>query len=164
MYERYTEPARRAIYFANYMPIMSERPDITPVDLMCALLWDHGSRAESLFQLREKFPCYTGCPFKLEKFPPNAPVRQLTDESKQVRAWAAHEANELHDYWIDSEHLLLGILRVRKCDAAIDLMKTGLTLENARKTIKQNRSSRPVYGAVSRWWRIKNLMLYPIPS
>jgi hypothetical protein len=43
-------------------------------------------------------------------------------------------------------------------------MRTGLTLTGARKSIKQNRHSRPVYGPVSLWWRIKNYLLYPISA
>ncbi len=47
------------------------------------------------------------------------------------------------DYWIDTEHLLLGILRVPACRAARYLAMTGLTLAAARKTIEDNKPSRP---------------------
>jgi ATP-dependent Clp protease ATP-binding subunit ClpA len=162
MFERYTDPAKRAVYYAHVFAVVSERPEITTVDLLCGLLYGSDSRAHVIFPLREHFPLYNGCPCKFAKMPENPLPRQLTEESKQVLAWAGVEANELRDYWLDTEHLLLGVLRVRQCDAAIYLMRTGLTLKTARKTIRQNKLSRPSYGPVSRWWWIKNRLLYPI--
>jgi ATP-dependent Clp protease ATP-binding subunit ClpA len=163
MFERCTESARRAIYFANFCALMSDRREITSVDLLCSLLFDGNSRVQAIFQLRDQFPLYNGCPGKYEKAPKPTVLPLLTSESKQILNWARVEADELRDYWIDTEHMLLGILHVPNCDAAKYLMRTGLTLTHARKSIKQNRHSRPVYGSVSLWWRIKNYLLYPIP-
>ena len=164
MFERCTESARRAVYFAHFLAVVSDRQEITSVDLLCSLLFDGVSRVQAIFQLRDQFPLYKGCPGKYEKAPKPPVLPQLTAESKQILNWTQVEANELRDYWIDTEHVLLGILRVRKCDAAKYLMRTGLTLPDTRKSIKQNRNSRPVYGPVSLWWRIKNYLLYPIPA
>ncbi len=164
MFERCTESARRAVYFAHFFALMSDRPEITSVDLLCSLLFGSDSRVQAIFQLRDQFPLYNGCPGKYEKAPKPTVLPQLTSESKQILNWTRVEADELRDYWIDTEHVLLGILRVRKCDAANYLMRTGLTLANARKSIKQNRHSRPVYGAVPLGWRIKNYLIYPIPA
>ena len=164
MFERCTESARRAVYFAHFFALTSDRPEITSVDLLCSVLYGRDSRVQAIFQLREQFPLYNGCPSKYEKAPKPTVLPQLTTESKQILNWARVEANELRDYWIDTEHVLLGILRVRKCDSAKYLMRTGLTLSGARKSIKQNRHSRPAYGPVSRWWRLKNYLMYPIPA
>ena len=164
MFERCTESARRAIYFAHFLAVVSDQPEITSVNLLCGLLFDDNSRVQAIFQLRDHFPLYNGCPGKYEKAPKPTVPPQLTGRSKQILNWAQVEANELRDYWIDTEHVLLGILRVRKCDAAEYLMRTGLTLSGTRKSIKQNRHSRPAYGPVSRWWRIKNYLMYPIPA
>jgi len=39
MFERCTESARRAIYFAHFFALVSDRPEITSVDLLCSLLY-----------------------------------------------------------------------------------------------------------------------------
>jgi ATP-dependent Clp protease ATP-binding subunit ClpA len=67
-----------------------------------------------------------------------------------------YEANHMDDYWMDTEHLLLGILLVPGCTAAQYLKRIGLTLEAARGTIQQNRSSRPDYGPVPRLWTLRS--------
>jgi ATP-dependent Clp protease ATP-binding subunit ClpA len=80
---------------------------------------------------------------------------ELTDDSKKILTLAAMEATYLVDYWIDTEHVLLGIMHVRQCAAASYLERTGLTLDAVRKSIRNKRHSRPDYGAASRWWLIK---------
>ncbi len=164
MFERYTDPAKRAIYYAHVFAVVSDRPEITTVDLLSGLIYGNDSRAQTLFQLREYFPLYNGGPWKYEKFQKPANPPPLSAESRQIVAMAAMEANELRDFWLDTEHLLLGILRVRRCDAAGYLTRTGLTLQTARESIKQNRHTRPAYGPVSLWWRIKNYVLFPVPA
>jgi ATP-dependent Clp protease ATP-binding subunit ClpA len=164
MFKRCTESARRAVYFAHFFAVVSDRPEITSVDLLCSLLYGSDSRVQAIFQLRDQFPLYNGCPYKYEKAPKPTVLPQLTAESKQILNWTQVEANELRDYWIDTEHMLLGILRVRQCNAATFLLRTGLTLADARKLIKQNRHSRPTYDPVPLWWRIKNYLMYPIPA
>jgi ATP-dependent Clp protease ATP-binding subunit ClpA len=164
MFKRCTESARRAVYFAHFFAVVSDRPEITSVDLLCSLLYGSDSRVQAIFQLRDQFPLYNGCPYKYEKAPKPTVLPQLTAESKQILNWTQVEANELRDYWIDTEHMLLGILRVRQCNATTFLLRTGLTLADARKLIKQNRHSRPTYDPVPLWWRIKNYLMYPIPA
>jgi ATP-dependent Clp protease ATP-binding subunit ClpA len=117
MFERCTESARRAVYFAHHLAVVSDSPEITSVDLLCSLLFDGNSRVQAIFQLRDQFPLYNGRPCKYEKAPNPTVLPQLTGQSKHILNWARVEANELRDYWIDTEHVLLGILRVRQCDA-----------------------------------------------
>jgi hypothetical protein len=56
------------------------------------------------------------------------------------------------DCWMDTEHILLGILRVRGCTAARYLEMMGLSLASARKAIQENKPSRPDYGNIPRLW------------
>jgi ATP-dependent Clp protease ATP-binding subunit ClpA len=156
MFERCTEPTRRAIYFAHVLTVISEGPKITSVELLAGLLFGDDSRAQSIFQLRERFPFYRGCPCKFETLPKPQQAPPLTGYCKMILAWAEREAGWMGDYWIDTEHLLLGILRVPQSTAAQYLAKTGLTLDVARKTILDHRPSRPDCGPVPRWWGIKN--------
>jgi ATP-dependent Clp protease ATP-binding subunit ClpA len=152
MFERYTEPARRAVFFARALALFSEAPEITSVDLLASLLWEDNSRAQTLFNLRDYFPLYKGCPRKVEAISKGPEGPPLSRDSKQVLAWTASETNRLGDYWIDTEHLLLGIIRTRNCEASSYLARIGLTASSVRKSIRENKHSRPDYGRVPRWW------------
>ncbi len=88
MFERCTESARRAVYFAHFLAVVSDRQEITSVDLLCSLLFDGVSRVQAIFQLRDQFPLYKGCPGKYEKAPKPPVLPQLTAESKQILNWA----------------------------------------------------------------------------
>jgi ATP-dependent Clp protease ATP-binding subunit ClpA len=118
---------------------------------------DDNSRANILFGLREHFPLHCGCPCKFasyEEAPKAKPV--LTDDMKRILARTAREADSLRDYWIDTEHLLLGILAEPNCLAGQYLAKAGLNLKCARRTVVENMSSRPDYGPVSQWWNLQS--------
>ena len=157
MYERYTESARRAVFFAVWHARLRESAEIESVDLLRGLMHDDNSRVNTVFGLRERFPMYGGCPSRFasaEQVPKFDPV--LIKEAKRILAWAGREADALRDYWIDSEHLLLGILREPRCMAAQFVAKTGITLQGARRTLLQNRGSRPSYGPVPASWSIQS--------
>lgn len=52
------------------------------------------------------------------------------------------------DAWVDTDHMLLGILCEPSSHAAELLVKADITLESARLKVLENRSSRPDYGPV----------------
>jgi ATP-dependent Clp protease ATP-binding subunit ClpA len=83
----------------------------------------------------------------------------LDEDSKLILRWAAAEANRLGDYWIDTEHLLLGILRVNSCAAAQYLQTAGLNLRSTRQAIRYHSSVRPDYGAVPRFWPVWRVLI-----
>jgi ATP-dependent Clp protease ATP-binding subunit ClpA len=153
MFERYTEPARRAIFYARAVAVLNEAPTIDSIHLLCGLIWGDDSRAQVLFQLREIFPVYKGCPPKSAIIAPVTVVQgpPLSVDGRKVVAKAVPEANGMRDYWIDTEHLLLGILAEPSCPAAQVLAKTDITLERARRVVMENKPSRPEYGRDSAW-------------
>ena len=59
----------------------------------------------------------------------------LTLDCKRILAYTAEEANRMDDYWIDTDHLVLGILREGKCTAAVRLEASGLALQQARTQV-----------------------------
>lgn len=61
----------------------------------------------------------------------------LTNESKRVLAYAAEEAERLRNKHIGSEHLLLGLLREKKCFAAQLLNDEKVELDRARENIAE---------------------------
>src|SRR2546423_907325 len=96
-------------------------------------MYDEDSRANTIFSLREHFPLYCGCPCKFattEEVPKTKPT--ITDDVKRILARTAWEADAMRDYWIETEHLLLGIMAERDCLAAQYLAAMGLTLKDAR--------------------------------
>jgi uncharacterized protein (TIGR02246 family) len=63
----------------------------------------------------------------------------LSQECKHILNYAAEEADQLNHGDIGTEHLLLGILREKKCLAAKILAERGVTLD----TIRENLASAP---------------------
>jgi ATP-dependent Clp protease ATP-binding subunit ClpC len=149
MFERYTEPARRAIFYAKTFSIAASAPAMDSTHLLHGLMSPHKPRAEKMFHLREKVPQYCASPgnsaikasFQTLSLP-------LTDEVKRILYYAAREADGMGDAWVDTDHLLLGILSESGSSATQQLAAAGISLENGRKVVMENRSSRPNYGPV----------------
>jgi ATP-dependent Clp protease ATP-binding subunit ClpA len=146
VFERYTEPAKRAIFYARAVALIDNAPAIDAIHLLWGLLWPDKSRAQVLFHLRERLPQYLRRPRRSL-----LTARQdllLTIDAKRILARTAMEADAMGDAWVDTDHLLLGILAEPGCLAAQHLVKAGITLQNARPVVMENRSSRPDYGPV----------------
>jgi ATP-dependent Clp protease ATP-binding subunit ClpC len=60
----------------------------------------------------------------------------LSEGYKEVLAYAADEAKQLSSKYIDTKHLLLGILRANECLAAKILEDIGLKYSTVRKEIE----------------------------
>jgi ATP-dependent Clp protease ATP-binding subunit ClpC len=152
MYERYIEEARRAVFYARAVTMLSGAPAIDSTHLLSGVMWQEDSRAQTLFKLREIFPLYIGCPHKSVDIEQIKVVEgpQLTDDSKKILARAGIEADAMRDCWIGTEHLFLGILAEPNCTAARNLAKAGITLKSARRVVSENRSSRAPNGPIVR--------------
>lgn len=140
MFERYTEKARRVIFFARYEASQYGSPYIETEHLLLGLLRETRQLAQLLplgssESIRKQIE--DGGP----KFPPSATSvdLRLSNECKRVLAYAAEEAERLSDKHIGSEHLLLGLLREEKSFAAHILQERGLALEQLRTQLA-NRS------------------------
>jgi hypothetical protein len=127
MFERYTEHARRTIFFARYEASVFGSPYIEPEHLLLGIVRD------GVF-LRKQVSVET-----IRKLVEAAAERKprldtsvdlpLSQESKQILAHAAEEADRLDSREIDARHLALGILRERNCMAAKILEQVGVTRE-----------------------------------
>jgi len=149
MFERYTEPARRAIFFARAIAIINRAPMVDASALLWGLMWPDTSRAQVLFGLREKFPQHRRrSQNSLLYATSKVQDLRLTDEIKRILALAAMEADAMGDTWVDTDHLLLGTLCEPDCQAAQQLKAAGITVENVRPVVMENRSSRPDYGPI----------------
>ena len=138
MFERYTEKARRAIFFARYE---ASEFGIRFIDANCLLLglvrengqistrW-LGLDATELHRLVESQT--------IKSSPVSTSIDMpLTSEAKRVLAHAAEEAERLAHRHIGTEHLFLGLLREPESFAAQRIRERGMTVEQIRGSIAQ---------------------------
>ncbi len=141
MFERYTEKARRVIFFARYEATQYGSPYIETEHLLLGLLREdkalasrflrtHGvvesirKEIESRITIRERISTSVEVP--------------LSAECKRVLNFAAEEAERLNHKHIGTEHLLLGILREEKSFGAELLQERGLRLSTLREEVSRS--------------------------
>ena len=141
MFERYTEKARRVIFFARYEASQYGSPYIETEHLLLGLMREdkalanrflrsHGSiesirkEIESRITIRERISTSVEVP--------------LSQECKRILNFAAEEAERLGHKHVGTEHLLLGILREEKCFSAEILSERGLRLSSLREELTRN--------------------------
>ncbi len=136
MFERYTEKARRVIFFARYEATQYGSPYIETEHLLLGLLREdkalanrflraHGSiesirkEIEQRITIRERISTSVEVP--------------LSQECHRILKYAAEEADRLNHKHVGTEHLLLGILREEKCFGSELLQERGLRLSTLRE-------------------------------
>ncbi len=138
MFERYTEKARRVIFFARYEASQFGSPYIETEHLLLGVLREDKALTNRFLRTHASVESIR------KKIEGHAPVREkvptsvdlpLSDESKRVLAYAAEEAERLANKNIAPEHLFLGLLREERCYAATLLNERGLNLAAAREQI-----------------------------
>jgi len=157
-FERYTDEAKRAVYFARLEAFHRDQSFITAPDLLVSLTWDSTSRAcqiaklkdlasEIRFLLRVPYLPSTSLPYLRKGDIP------LDAEAKKVLAYAAQEADRSKQYWIDADHLLAGLLRFPN-DAQDALARVGVRLDVVRSASQKDRE-RLGERDVSKWQRLR---------
>ncbi|MCM3870083.1 MAG: DUF1343 domain-containing protein [Pyrinomonadaceae bacterium] len=136
MFERYTEKARRVIFFARYEASQAGSHTIDLSHLLLGLLREapelmsRGStNGRSDKSIREAIAARTPAPKELISTSVELP---LAPETKRVLAYAHEESDSLSHRHIGTEHLLLGLLREKGTLAAQVLLEHGLELETLR--------------------------------
>ena len=130
MFERYTEKARRVIFFARYEASELGAHAIEPTHLLLGLLREDQQliirfsnlTPPSLDQIRNRFRATTG---EGEKLPASVDM-PISDAAKHVMSYAADESKQLNDRHLGTEHLLLGLLRTEQTEAADVLIELGI--------------------------------------
>jgi ATP-dependent Clp protease ATP-binding subunit ClpC len=141
MFERYTERARRVLFFARYEASQLGSVSIETEHLLLGLIREGKGLTSRLFQrtqiqldsirreiegrtvLREKVSTSVEIPFSAE--------------TKRVLQFASDEADALMHTNVGTEHLLLGLLREERSLAASILMEHGMRLSTVRDDIVQ---------------------------
>lgn len=134
MFERYTEKARRSIFFARYEASQFGSPVIETEHILLGLLRENRELIRFLPQGSEKFirTRIDAHAIIREKVSTSVDLR-LSNESKRALAYGAEEADRLAHRHIGTEHLFLGLLREKGCFAAEILREQGISLEKLRE-------------------------------
>jgi ATP-dependent Clp protease ATP-binding subunit ClpC len=146
MFERYTEKARRVIFFARYEASQFGSPYIETEHLLLGLLREDKALTNrflrshaSVESIRKQIEQRT---IVREKVSTSVDL-PLSNECKRVLAYAAEEAERLSHKHIGTEHLLLGLLREEKCFAAEILTERGLRLTAIREELQRTTVEKP---------------------
>jgi ATP-dependent Clp protease ATP-binding subunit ClpC len=139
MFERYTESARRALFFARYECSQLGGGAIETEHLLLGLLRGPKGLLERILasshisaeSLRRQIE---GRSVSGEKIPTSVEI-PFGAEMKHVLRFAAEEADRLLHNYIGPEHLMLGLLREERSPAGAVLAEHGLRLDNVRRLI-----------------------------
>jgi ATP-dependent Clp protease ATP-binding subunit ClpC len=144
MFERYTEKARRVIFFARYESSQFGASYIETEHLLLGLLREDKVltnrflRSLASVDIRKRIEGHTAVREKVS----TSVDLPLSNESKRVLAYAAEEAERLSQKYIGPEHILLGLLREEKCFAAEILHGGGLRLSTIREELARSPHSK----------------------
>jgi hypothetical protein len=146
MFERYTEKARRTIFFGRYEASQLGSPYIESEHLLLGLLREDKSLVNTFLKshaavesirkqvaeqtvIREKVSTSVDLP--------------LSNECKRILTYAMEEADNLSHKVIGTGHLFLGVLRENDCFAAKLLRQRGVALGTARLQIGSSPPEQP---------------------
>lgn len=129
MFERYTEQARRVIFFARYEASMYGSPEIASEHLLLGLLNGRAGPppvllrdAGTLESIRADVEAH------ITRGDPISPSVEipLSEDGRNILQYAADSADQLEHRTVEPIHLLIGILREQGCLAAKILLARGL--------------------------------------
>ncbi|HEY2943233.1 MAG TPA: Clp protease N-terminal domain-containing protein, partial [Vicinamibacteria bacterium] len=141
MFERYTERARRVIFFARYEASQLGSNSIETEHLLLGLIREGKGLTSRIFSkshlsmesIRKEIE---GRALYRDKVSTSVDI-PLSPESKRTLGYASEEAERMLHNYIGTEHILLGLMREEKCVAAAILAEKGMRLSAVREDIVQ---------------------------
>jgi len=139
MFEKYNEKARRSLFFSRYEASKLGSPTIEPEHILLGLVREVEDAVSTIFQRFE----VQGEDLRREIEGGRVFVEQisstdslpLSEDSKKILAYAAHEAESMHHAHVGSGHLLIGTLRVEGCTAARILAEHKFDIDPVREVV-----------------------------
>jgi hypothetical protein len=138
MFERYSEKARRVIFFARYEASQYGSRQIETEHILLGVMREGKTLMQSLLgpevdsnQIRTEIE--KGI-VKRERFATSVEV-PLSEESKKILILAAEEAQEHGNHYVGVEQLLLAVLRLDGSVAARVLKEQGIQLATIRERV-----------------------------
>jgi uncharacterized protein (TIGR02246 family) len=167
MFERYTEQARRVIFFARYEASMYGSPQIASEHLLLGLLNDKSgpvpaalrdagtlesirADVEARITIGERIPTHVEIP--------------LSEDSRNILQYATDSADQLGHRRVEAVHLLIGILREESCLAATVLLALGLNASEINETAARTRETQAPSPAVAEALYVESYAAEPIDS
>ena len=138
MFERYTEKARRVIFFARYKASQYGSSSIDTEHILLGLLREDRAVMHHFFgaiDLATQIRPEVEKVIKRGKLIPTSVEVPLSAEASKLLNLAAEEADRLGQQYVGTEHLLLGILGLQDSFAARLLMARGAKVDAIRVQI-----------------------------
>jgi hypothetical protein len=138
MFERFTEKARRTIFFARFEASQYGSPYIETEHLLLGLLREDADLTKRLIP---DLPALNLIRKEVEdkiqrgKQIPTAVEIPLTIDSKRALNFAAEESERLGSRYVGTEHFILGLLRIGESMAASILSSHGADLSALRENL-----------------------------
>ena len=137
MFEKYNEKARRALFFARYEASKLGSQVIESEHMLLGILREGEDIIKEIFarfnvkpeEIRREIE---GDRIFVERISSTAEL-PLSEESKKILAYAAHEAESMLHPYVGTEHLLIGLLRVDGCVAGRLLTAHGFNVYGVRE-------------------------------
>ncbi len=139
MFEKFNEKARRALFFARYEASKLGSRVIESEHVLLGILREGEETVTELFRRFHARPEdvrreIEGERVFVERISSTAEL-PLSEESKKILAYAAHEAESMLHPAVGSEHLLVGILRVEGCIAMRILTQQSFDVYTLREEV-----------------------------
>jgi hypothetical protein len=141
MFERYTERARRVIFFARYEASQFGSATIEPEHLLLGVLREDRNAVSRFLGPRapaEDIRNEIAARLAVKERVSTSVDLPLAPACRRILSYSAEEVERLRHHHIGVEHLLLGILREEGTIAAQVLDARGLKLTNAREELARN--------------------------
>jgi hypothetical protein len=135
MFERYTEKARRTIFFARYEASQFGSPNIETEHLLLGVLREDKALASKLLGSHNELEAIRQSIAQRGKTGRKVSTSvdlPLSHESRRVLGYAAEESKRTMHEHVGTVHLLLGLLREERSFAAQLLRERGVTLDLVR--------------------------------
>jgi hypothetical protein len=146
MFERYNEPARRALFFARYEASVLGALSVDPEHLLLGLLRQRDPVLAHLLDRMSVAAEEIRLMIHSRIGPSQAQIdtsveMPFSDDTKDVLKYTAQEAERLLHPYIGCEHLLLGLLRYERGLAWDVLREKGLNISPVREALVMHLSA-----------------------
>jgi len=157
VFERYTERARRVIFFGRYEASTLGSAYIEPEHLLLAILREDKAvrdllGGEGVENMRKQIESHSGPPKPQTSTAVDIP---LSHPSKRILAYGAEEAELLGHHYIGVVHLTLGVLRESESFAAKLLRKAEIDREKLQACHNTNPAAGPHINLQLMWTMVE---------
>jgi ATP-dependent Clp protease ATP-binding subunit ClpC len=134
VFERFTETARKSVFFARYEASAAGTSEIEAPHLLLGILRADAALAQlvgppdRIEQLRQRI---FEEPSQKANVPLNADL-PLSHDAKRALSHAAEQAEKLQDKYITAEHLLLGLVYEKDSPVAVLMREMGVSMKKLR--------------------------------